>query len=212
MRFCLQCGVPLPAAVTAGTSSPIQSSAASSEVAPGPPPTRPAPSELLSGASVLPAQELSPPRPASLPNSTIPLRTSTSPMVAPREDVPLERRRANLGRNMVEFDEEALKKASEMPLVQGGTVLCRFCKGPLHLEGDFCEQCGAPVADAAPPGTRKPQAPPAPPEGPPVESAPASIPLNADVVIAPTPPDFPTPAPAPPSGFVGRLKGLFKKD
>ena len=27
---------------------------------------------------------------------------------------------------------------------------CRFCKGPLDLGGEFCEQCGAPVSDAAP--------------------------------------------------------------
>jgi hypothetical protein len=142
-------------------------------------------------------------------------------MIAPREGVPLERPRSNLGRNMVEFDEEVLKKAIERPLVQPGTVLCRFCKGPLHLEGDFCEQCGAPVADAAPPGTLKPQSQPAPTAGSPVESAPVTSPTagppastqpNADVPIAPTPPDFPPPASDPQPGFVGRLKGLFKKD
>jgi hypothetical protein len=27
---------------------------------------------------------------------------------------------------------------------------CRFCKGPLDLDGEFCEQCGAPVSEAAP--------------------------------------------------------------
>ena len=27
---------------------------------------------------------------------------------------------------------------------------CRFCKGPLDLSGEFCEQCGAPVSEAAP--------------------------------------------------------------
>ena len=27
---------------------------------------------------------------------------------------------------------------------------CRFCKGPLDLTGEFCEQCGAPVSEAAP--------------------------------------------------------------
>ena len=199
MRFCLQCGVPLPAAVNAETNSPIQWSAAPPEA----------------------AQELPPGRPAPSPNSTIPLRISPSPMIAPREGVPLERPRANLGRTMVEFDEEILKKAIERPLVQPGTVFCRFCKGPLDLEGDFCEQCGAPVPDAAPPGTLKPQSQPAPPAGSPVKNAPltsptagtpASIQPNAEVPIAPIPPDFPTPAADPQPGFMGRLKGLFKKD
>jgi hypothetical protein len=27
--------------------------------------------------------------------------------------------------------------------------LCSFCKGPLDLDGEFCEQCGAPVGEAA---------------------------------------------------------------
>jgi hypothetical protein len=199
MRFCLQCGAPLPAAVTAGTSSPIPSPAAPPEA----------------------AQELPPARPAPSPKSTISLRIAPSPVIAPREGVPLERPRSNLGRNMVEFDEEVLKKAIDRPVVQPGTVLCRFCKGPLHLEGDFCEQCGAPVADAAPRGTLKPQPQPVPPAGSPVESAPAASPTagpsastqpNADAPIAPTPPDFPTPDSDPQPGLMGRLKGLFKKD
>ena len=33
---------------------------------------------------------------------------------------------------------------------------CRFCKGPLDLDGEFCEQCGAPVSEAAPSGWVKP--------------------------------------------------------
>ncbi len=46
-----------------------------------------------------------------------------------------------------------LKKAFEKPVRhQDGAVVCRFCKGPLFLGGDFCEHCGAPVAEAAPPG------------------------------------------------------------
>jgi hypothetical protein len=212
MRFCLQCGAPLPAAVTAGTSSPIQSPAAPPEAVPAPPPAGPAPSGPPSTASALPAQVLPPPRPALSPNSTVPLRISPSPMVAPREGVPLERPRSNLGRNMVEFDEEVLKKAIEKPVDQPGTVLCRFCKGPLHLEGDFCEQCGAPVADAAPPGALKPQPQPVATAGSPGASAPATTQPDADAPIAPTPPDFPTPAAEPQPGLMGRLKGIFRKD
>ena len=33
---------------------------------------------------------------------------------------------------------------------------CRFCKGPLDLSGEFCEQCGAPVSEAAPSRWLKP--------------------------------------------------------
>ena len=35
---------------------------------------------------------------------------------------------------------------------------CRFCKGPLDLNGEFCEQCGAPVSEAAPSRWLKPAA------------------------------------------------------
>lgn len=38
-----------------------------------------------------------------------------------------------------------------------GGAICRFCKGSLDLKGDFCDQCGAPVEEAAPPGMVKPK-------------------------------------------------------
>jgi len=221
MRFCLQCGAPLPAAVPTGTSSPIQSSAAPPEAALAPPPAGPAPSGVPFTASALPAEELLPAGPEPSPKPSIGLRISPSPMVAPREVVPRERPRANLGRNMVDFDEEVLQKAIDRSAVQPGPVLCRFCKGPLHLEGDFCEQCGAPVADAAPPGTLKAPPLPVPSAGSPVESSPITSPTAGppastqpigDVLITATPPDLQTPAEDPQPGLLGRLKGLFKKD
>lgn len=48
---------------------------------------------------------------------------------------------------------EARRKAS------GATAgaVCKFCKGPLDLEGGFCEYCGAPIEEAAPPGFIKPK-------------------------------------------------------
>ncbi len=45
--------------------------------------------------------------------------------------------------------------------VPEGTVVCRFCKGPLDLTGTYCEQCGAPLEEAAPPGLIKPKPQPA---------------------------------------------------
>jgi len=93
-------------------------------------------------------------RPVYTPNSTLSLKGSPSPMIAPRDDVPLARHRVNPGRNMVEFDEESLNVPSTKRRSED-KPLCRFCRGPLDLDGDFCEQCGAPVADALPPGTAR---------------------------------------------------------
>jgi hypothetical protein len=74
--------------------------------------------------------------------------------------------RPSLGDDAVEVDDESLKKSFERPIRhQPGAVICRFCKGPLFLGGDYCEHCGAPVAEAAPPGAVpvKPLAPQPPP-------------------------------------------------
>jgi hypothetical protein len=71
--------------------------------------------------------------------------------------------RPSLGDNVQEVDDELLKKSFERPVRhQPGAVVCRFCKGPLFLGGDFCDHCGAPVAEAAPPGVTLPPRPRAP--------------------------------------------------
>lgn len=52
-------------------------------------------------------------------------------------------------------------RAEEMPRFTphvAGQPNCRFCTGPLDLSGEFCEQCGAPVTEAAPSGWLKPAA------------------------------------------------------
>jgi hypothetical protein len=150
---------------------------------------------------------------------------------------------------MVEIDDEALKRSFARPVTHPGAVICRFCKGPLDLDGDFCEQCGAPVTEAAPPGMVKPKpqtveppVPPAatpPPTPTPAVAAPPARPHAASatgqhrLATPPAPatrtepayrtqprtpvPVVPTPRPTPPveeppSGLMGRLKGLFKKD
>ena len=53
-----------------------------------------------------------------------------------------------------------------------GEANCRFCRGPLDLSGEFCEQCGAPVTEAAPSRWRKP-AESTPPVVPKLSSPPA---------------------------------------
>jgi hypothetical protein len=111
-------------------------------------------------------EEFTPPKPppvpfpkARNPNSTVNLRAAAPPpMVEPRY-TPLARNpRPSLGDRAQEVDENALKKAFEKPVRhQEGAVICRFCRGPLFLGGEFCEHCGAPVAEAAPPGLVPPQ-------------------------------------------------------
>jgi hypothetical protein len=73
-----------------------------------------------------------------------------------------------------EVAEEALKKAFEKGVAHQGMALCRFCKGSLDLTADFCEQCGAPVAEAMPPGSVRPQPLAVAPVNVPPQPAPAS--------------------------------------
>lgn len=216
MRFCLQCGSPM-------------------EVAPPPQPVMAPPPPAP------PVAPETPPHPAGVPQkgvTTVPLKIAPTPVVAPRGAV-LESGRSS-GEHAAELDDETLKKSFERQVTQPGAIICRFCKGPLDLDGDFCEQCGAPVSEAAPPGMVRPKPqpaappPPAPvaatpppqpatpaPPRPPAPAAPsdrtrsgAQIPSRT--VSQPSPTRPPAPPPAPPSeeqdpGLMGRLKGLFKK-
>ena len=221
MRFCLQCGAALvldpssvPPAVEADPLMPTPSVKAS----PGPPFT---------------------------PLSTVNLRTAPSPVMSPRAGSLAQHPRPRLGDDIEEIDEEALKKSFERRVVRPGAVVCRFCKGPLDLGGDFCDHCGAPVAEAVPPGTllAKPQpaAPPALLDDDPLSplAAPAQAEPSPDEIVTGRHPGTTIPSPPgsaqqvvpphympepvtpgshhtssveePPSGLLGRLKGLFKK-
>ena len=215
MRFCLQCGAslaptPSPAARPVGADPPMPAA----PLAPAPPAPAAAP----------------PPKASPAP----PLKIAPTPVMAPRPRAPAAYARPSLGDQMVEIDDELLKKSFERPVTQPGAVVCRFCKGPLDLDGDFCEQCGAPLTEAAPPGTLKPKpqpvAPPVPPpatvtppSSKPMHAAPHSpanpapdteptypTPTHTPAPVVPTSPPMP-PAEEHPSGLVGRLKGLFKK-
>jgi hypothetical protein len=220
MRFCLQCGAALvhnpsgaPPAVEADPLMP----AAPVKASPVPPFT---------------------------PLSTVNLRIAPTPVMSPRTAPRAQHPRPRLGDDIEEIDEEALKKSFERRVVRPGTVVCRFCKGPLDLGGEFCDQCGAPVAEAAPPGTlpvkTQPAAPPAlldddplSPLAAPAQAAPSTAGIVTEQHPGTTPPPPPgssqqaepahytppvapasprtSPAEEPPSGLLGRFKGLFKK-
>jgi len=241
MRFCLQCGAPLTLAPPA-----VPPPARADSVRPAAPAAPPAP--RAAPAPNAPAPELPRPPHQVFPNfPTVNLKIAPTPVLSPRGEVAADELRPSLGDSRAEIDEESFKKAFAKPMVQPGAVVCRFCKGPLDLEGDFCEQCGAPVAEAAPPGALKPKPPPPGPAVPPpiapaplssrpepvapVETGPASaeLPPALSAALSPTakssplpeppptpvlvPPTPPPPAPVEehPSGFMGRLRGLFKK-
>ncbi len=88
-------------------------------------------------------------------------------------------------------------------------AICRFCKGALNLQAEFCEYCGAPLEEAAPPGLLKPKPEPIMPAAPPVQvpkaapappkPVPSVSPPAASPRLSPSPPvQVPKAAPAPP--------------
>lgn len=143
MRFCLQCGAALVTPV-----SPIAPSA------------QPVAARLT--------VDLSPvtPRPKPKVSPTSGLGIPRAPVLAPSTTLPVDPPRPSLGDPRLEIDEQLLRKSFEEPLAPPGAVVCRFCRGALNLEGDFCEHCGAPVTEAAPPGALASTSHPAPPPGP----------------------------------------------
>ena len=175
MKFCLQCGSSLPPAAPSAPAAPT-----ARPVPPAPP--------VSAAAPVPPATETAPPKPQHKDKATVPLKIAPTPVMGPRPGSASSHPRPSLGDPKAEIDEEALKKSFERRVAQPGTVVCRFCKGPLDLDGEFCEVCGAPVTEAAPPEALKdhPHPPPPPPEpAAPAEPRPAQ---------ATPPPHPPTPA------------------
>ncbi len=145
-------------------------------------------------------EEFTPPKPppvpfpkARNPNATANLKPAAPPPMAAPRYTPLARSpRPSLGDNAQEVDENALKKAFEKPVRhQEGAVTCRFCRGPLFLGGEFCEHCGAPVAEAAPPGL----VPPRPESEGLLNPAPEDDPLAA--ILPPPQPQSAATPPAP---------------
>jgi hypothetical protein len=182
MRFCLQCGVALAPPPAVNAPPPI---------AHPPVPAAPTAPPADHYAPAPPAVEIVAPKPPQRSTATVPLKISPTPVMAPRDGHVAEHPRPRASEPLVDVDEELLKKSFERPVAHPGAVVCRFCKGPLDIEGDFCEQCGAPVAEAAPPGVVIPK-PPAPPPPPPL--------LDDDPLAAPTKIAPPAPPPGSPTG------------
>lgn len=212
---------------------------------------------LQCGTSLAPpAARVAPPAAEDRETATVPLKIAATPVLSPRRGAGAERLHSRLRDDPGDVDDEAFKKSFTRQGIPPGAVVCRFCKGPIDLSGDFCEQCGAPVAEAAPPGTvlckPAPAVPPPPAAPPPIpppanpaplqskqNAPPAAAPLHRPTGLSPnatvapslkpaapagtprvtptraTVPPLPPPAPPseePPSGLMGRLKGIFKKD
>lgn len=133
--------------------------------------------------------------------TTVPLKIAATPVMSPRPGAGSPYPRPSFRDEKVDIDEEALKKSFERHVTQPGVIVCRFCKGPLDISGDFCEQCGAPVSEAAPEGMvlPKPEPPPPPPPRPvaPAPAAPAPVPIKPAQVAPPPPVPRPSPPPAP---------------
>jgi len=231
MRFCLQCGAslapPPPLVASPASADPKMPAAAGARPAPH---VAPAP----------PARVTAPPQPPRKALPTVPLKIAPTALRAPGAGTAAEYARPSLGDSAAEIDDESWKKSFERQLTHPGAVLCRFCKVPLDIAGDFCSHCGAPIAEATPPGVLEPKSQPgalaalldddplSPPDkpaaAPPVDS-PAGSATGHHLSASPPPPAMPaalsepldsTPTPTPPaeehpSGLMGRLKRLFRK-
>jgi hypothetical protein len=226
MRFCLQCGAVAVSPISEASRTPAAVA-----------PVHPAAQEDF----VPPKPPINQFRQPRTPASTVNLKIAPTPVMEPRFTPINPNARPSLGDRAQEVDDEALKKAFEKPIRhQQGAVVCRFCKGPLFLGGEFCEHCGAPVAEAAPVGMVEAashvSAPPVPtPEEPlvaAIEPAKVDPPTkaSADPVLQTPPAPMPVKPAAPPPprphnpylsapglpqdeqpGLMGRLKGIFKK-
>jgi hypothetical protein len=168
-RFCPQCGTP------AAEASPVTPSA----------PPRGAPGRTAT----------EPGAPAGRPGAVG--KTSATPARTPK--VQTDEFQDALGPGDTPDVDTALAERYLKQPVPKGTVVCRFCKGALDLTGVYCEQCGAPVEEAAPPGLLKPR--PAPLTPPATTVRIASPPQDAAVQPAPAPkppPELPKPSTRPP--------------
>jgi hypothetical protein len=212
MRFCLQCGASL-----APTPPPVEADPLD--------PADPVPQAVPPAAPAPPVTEIAPP-PLHRISPTITLKIAPTPVMTPQSGVAGEHPRSRFRDRVVEIDDE---ESFEGPAVRPGVVVCRFCRGPLDLDGEYCEQCGAPVPEAAPPGTIKPRpqlaSPPPMAVPPPSGHAPAATPPPAEPAAHLEPRPTPMHRPAPPvltapstppaeeqaPGLMGRLKGVFKK-
>jgi RNA polymerase subunit RPABC4/transcription elongation factor Spt4 len=224
MRFCLQCGVPLASSSLAGTDP---ASLTGTEV----PPARPA---AHAPSARVPARPDVAQWPFPGPPTVNPIMAPASVQSYPNGG---EYARPHFAGQRTEIDEETLRKAWVGPDVQPDQVVCRFCKRPLYLDGEFCDLCGAPIAEAAPSEVLRDKGRPAASSAPPLSTPPqvasaapgaaneptvrlgvaSRPPAAAPLEPARKPPGVssdsqPTPPTEErPSDFVSRLKDIFKR-
>ena len=192
MRFCLQCGASLTphSSSQAPRVGPLAAKFAAAGASPA-----------SSDAPVESARVTAQPRQPQTSLPPVDLRIDTAPVLSPRPRAAAYYSRPSLGDRTMEIDDELFRRSFEKPITQSGMVVCRFCRAPLDVAGEFCDRCGAPVAEAAPPGALKPKPQSAAPgvttEPPPDMSAPAgplaspataSFPENHAVAAAYPPP------------------------
>lgn len=157
-----------------------------------------------------PAAEVAPPTSRTPPRVARPGAAGTGPALAPRtpKAPPSESEDAPDLEDTPDLDAALAERYLKQPVPEG-TVVCRFCKGPLDLTGTYCEQCGAPLEEAAPPGL-KPQPPAVPATTVELPNAPqaAAVQPPRPPAVSPepsTPPPVPPPAPmVPPSVVAAR--------
>ncbi len=130
---------------------------------------------LQCGAPLSP--EPAPASEKSVPKRSGPAQPPSSPAGAGGSQARPEKLGGASPRTPAEVEYEPPRRGPAKP----GEVLCRFCKFTLDLQSEFCDQCGAPVEEAAPPGLVKPKpkatAPATPPSAQPSQkSRPVSSP------------------------------------
>ena len=226
MRFCLQCGASL--APASSPLAPRVSPVAAKFAAAG---ASPASSDAPGESTRVTAQPQ--PYPMSLP--AVDLRIDAAPAFAPRAGGAVAYyERPSLGDRTIEIDDELFKSSFEKPAAPPGAVVCRFCRAPIDVTGDFCDHCGAPMAEAAPGVVAEPPPDVTAPSG--ELPAAANVPVNhagsaayppdilaehaepayslPEILLSPGAPASPLTISAKerPVSFLGRLKRLLKKD
>lgn len=149
MRFCLQCGAAL---TFPAPSAPGPAQADSPDFA-----ARQADLSVANATDSIAETEADASYPAPTSPPAVPLKLSSIPPSFAPPAAPASSARIDRGDpDLEEVDDELLKKSFERRGPRRpGAVVCRFCKAPLDINGDFCDQCGAPVAEAAPEGLLK---------------------------------------------------------
>ena len=141
MSFCRECGANLPEGGRFCTRCGTPAEEVAPRTSSAPPPVAPGRAATEPGAPV--ARPGAAGKGPAVPPRTLKVPPSEFEDAPDLEDTP-------------DLDAALAERYLKQPVPEG-TVVCRFCKGPLDLTGTYCEQCGAPLEEAAPPGLIKPK-------------------------------------------------------